>query len=116
MTCEALCASAAGPRDAWPRGITFISVHCEITELMSADAAHAVRIPVRVFLQPGDKTNNKLETWLPQTSHWRPLRGGLGGNEEFESASTEVRGVSSGWLELTLPSSREERPELTRGA
>jgi hypothetical protein len=92
--------AAAGPRDAWPRGITFISVHCDITELMSADAAHAIKILVRIFLQAGDTTNNKWETWLQQPSHWRPLRSGLCGNEEFESASTEARSVSSGWLEI----------------
>jgi hypothetical protein len=37
--------TAAGPRDAWPCCITFISVHWQIAELMSADTAHAVRIP-----------------------------------------------------------------------
>jgi hypothetical protein len=91
--------AAAGHRDAWPRCITFISVHCEITELMSAYAANAVLIPVRVFIQAGSSTENKWETWLPPSNR-RPLRGGLCGNEEFESASTEARSVSSGWLEI----------------
>jgi hypothetical protein len=87
----------------WPCGITFLLVHCEITELMSADAVQSVRIPVRVFLQAGDTTNNKWETWwLPQPSHWLPLGGGLCGNEEFESASTEARSVSLGWLEIIV--------------
>jgi hypothetical protein len=31
--------AAAGPLDAWPHCITFISVHCKNTELMSTDAA-----------------------------------------------------------------------------
>jgi hypothetical protein len=44
MTSEAFHA-AAGPKDMWSRGIAFLAVHCEIQELMSADPAHAVRIP-----------------------------------------------------------------------
>jgi hypothetical protein len=44
MTSKAFHA-AAGPKDVWPRGIAFLAVHCEIQELMSADPAHAVRIP-----------------------------------------------------------------------
>jgi hypothetical protein len=44
---EASHATGAGPRNAWPHGITFLAVHwhCEIAELMSADVAHAARIP-----------------------------------------------------------------------
>jgi hypothetical protein len=64
--------------------------------------AHAIRIPVRVLLQAGQSTKFKWETWLPQPSHWRPLCSGLCGNEEFESASTEARSVSSGWLEIIV--------------
>jgi hypothetical protein len=87
--------AAAGSQDAWPRGIAFLAVHCEIQELMSADPAHAVRIPVRGFLQAGQSTHVKWEKWLQHPFYWRPLRGGLCGNEEFESASTEVRSVSN---------------------
>jgi hypothetical protein len=99
MTSEALHA-ATGPRDAWPRGIAFLAVHCEIQELMNADPVHAVLIPVRGFLQAGQLTHVKWEKWLQHPFYWRPLRGGLCGNEEFESASTEARSVSSGWLEI----------------
>jgi hypothetical protein len=94
--------AAAGPRNAWPRSIAFLAVHCEIAKLMSADAAHAVRIPVRGFLQAGQSRSYKWETWLPSPWDWRPLRGGLGGNEEFESASIEVRSESSEWLEIIV--------------
>jgi hypothetical protein len=34
--------------------------------------------------------------------NWRPLRGRLCGNEEFESASTEARSESSGWVEIIV--------------
>jgi hypothetical protein len=99
MTCEALCASAAGPRDAWPRSIAFLAVHCEIQKPMIADPEYAVRILVRGFLQAGQSTHAKWEKW-PFYSGWRPLRGGLCCNEEFKSVSTEARSVSSGWLEI----------------
>jgi hypothetical protein len=49
MATEAFYAAAGLPKE-WPRGIAFLAVHCEITDLMSADAAHAVRVPVRGFL------------------------------------------------------------------
>ena len=67
---------------------------------MSADDASAIRIPVRGFLQAGQSKSSKWETWLPTTWDWRPLRGGLCGNEEFESASTEAESEGSGWLEI----------------
>ena len=73
---------------------------------MSADSAHAVRVPVRGFLQARQSKSCKWETWLPKTSapswDWNPLRGGLCGNEEFESASTEARSEGSGWLEIIM--------------
>jgi hypothetical protein len=108
MTSEAFHASAAGPRDAWPRSIAFLAVHCEIQKLMSADPAYAVWIPVRGFepgfLQAGQSTHVKWEKSIqhPFYSGWRPLRGGLCGNEEFESSSTEARSVSSIWLEILV--------------
>jgi hypothetical protein len=39
--------AAAGLQNEWPRGIAFLVVHCEISEMMSADDASAIRIPVR---------------------------------------------------------------------
>jgi hypothetical protein len=73
---------------------------------MSADAAHAVRVPVRGFLQARQSKSCKWKTWLPKTSapswDWNPLRGGLCGNEEFESTSTEARSEGSGWLEIIM--------------
>jgi hypothetical protein len=75
--------TAAGPRDAWPCCITFISVHWQIAELMSADTAHAVRIPSSC---PGlsslvQRVNRQIKsgaaTWLPHPCDWRLLHGGL---------------------------------------
>ena len=54
------------------------------------------------ILQAGDSRSSKWEAWLPHLSHWRPLRGGLGGNEEFESASIEVNTESSKWLQIIV--------------
>ena len=94
--------AAAGLLDARPSGLKFLAVHCDIAELMSADDASGVRIGVRGFLQASKSKSYKWETWLPHPWDWRPLRGGLGGNEEFESASIEVKTASSGWVELIV--------------
>jgi hypothetical protein len=45
MATEAFYAAAGLPKK-WPRCIAFLAVHCEITELMSADAARAVCVLV----------------------------------------------------------------------
>ena len=100
--------AAAGVQNDWPSGIAFLTVHCEITELMCADEAHAVRMPVRGYLQARQSKSSKWETWLPRTSapswDWNPMRGGLCCNEEFERASTEARlgSEDSGWLEIIV--------------
>ena len=80
----------------------FLAVHCNIEEFMSADDASGVRIGVRVFLQASKSRSHKWESWLPHPWEWRPLRGGLGGSEEFESASSEVNTANSGWVELLV--------------
>jgi hypothetical protein len=72
----------------------------EISEMMSADYARAIRILVRGFLQAGQSKSSKWETWLPTTWDCRPLLGRLCGNEEFESSSTEAGSEGSGWLEI----------------
>jgi hypothetical protein len=107
MATEAFYAAAGLPKE-WPRDITFLAVHCEIAEVMCADPARAraIRIPIRGFLQAPSSRCYKWETWLPKSSapswDWNPLRGGLCGNEEFESASTEARSEGSGWLEIIV--------------
>jgi hypothetical protein len=69
---------------------------------MSTDAVHAVLIPVREFLQAGQSTNDKWETWLQRPCDWRPLSGRLCCNDGFESASAEARSESSEWLEIIV--------------
>jgi hypothetical protein len=107
MATEAFYAAAGLPKE-WPRDITFLAVHCEIAEVMCADPARAraIRIPVRGFLQAPLSRCYKWETWLPKTSapswDWNPLRGGLCGHEEFESASTEAKSEGSGWIEIIV--------------
>ena len=70
--------AAAGVQNDWPSGIAFLTVHCDITELMCADEAHAVRMPVRGYLQARQSKSYKWETWLPCTSapswRWNPMR------------------------------------------
>jgi hypothetical protein len=68
--------AAAGLPNEWLRGIAFLAVHCRISEMMNADDASAIRIPVQGFLQAGQSKRSKWETWLPTTWDWRPLRGG----------------------------------------
>ena len=95
--------AAAGPRDAWPEGITFLAVHCDFKELNDVDR---VRVPCRGFLQGKDSKSYKWESWLSVHSDsgwlWRPLRGGLGGNKEFEDAENEVKTETSGWIQLLV--------------
>jgi hypothetical protein len=49
--------SAAGLPNEWLRCISFLAVHCEIADLMNADAALAVQIPVlvRIKIRAGEK-------------------------------------------------------------
>jgi hypothetical protein len=49
--------AAAGLLNEWSRSITFIAVQCE--EVMSADDANVIWIPVRGFLQACQSTNDK---------------------------------------------------------
>ena len=107
MATEAFYAAAGLPKE-WPRDITFLAVHCELAELMSADPslACAIRIPVRGFLQAPFSRCYKWETWLPKFSapswDWNPLLVGLCCYEEFKRASTEARSEGSGWLEIIM--------------
>ena len=94
--------AAAGLPNARPSGINFLAVHCDITGLATADAAQEAKVYIRGFLQAGQSKGHQWETWLPHPWQWRPLRGGLGGNEDFESASIEVKTESSKWLEIIV--------------
>jgi hypothetical protein len=81
--------AAAGLPNEWPRGISFLAVHCEMSEMMSADDASAIRIPVLGFLQASQSKSSKWEIWLQTTTwDWHPLRGGLCGrlcdNDEYQ--------------------------------
>jgi hypothetical protein len=49
--------AAAGLPNEWPSGIAFLAFYCEISEMMSADDANALRIPVREFLQGSSAFN-----------------------------------------------------------
>ena len=95
--------AAAGLPNTRPSGIKFFAVHCDISELVTApETALEGTVSVRGFLQAGASTSHKWESWLPDPWQWCPLRGGLCGNEEFESASIEVKTESSKWLEIIV--------------
>ena len=63
--------AAAGLPNEWPRGIAFLAVHREISEMMSADDASAIRIPFRGFLP---RTGFLLRTWLKTAVRRIPAR------------------------------------------
>ena len=56
-------------------------------------------VPVRGFLQNTKSRMSKWEAWLPSPWAWRPMRGGFGGNKEFE---IEARSAGSQWLSLLV--------------
>jgi hypothetical protein len=89
---------SAGISDDWPSGIRFLLVVCDITAVADADEAREVEVEVKGFLQTTKSHMSKWETWLECT--WRPIRGGLGGNKEFEDAEAAVRSDVSVWIEL----------------
>jgi hypothetical protein len=96
MTRDAFGSVAALPID----GIRYICVHCDISALMDTDDADEAEIPVRGFLQTTNSRMSKWEAWLQSPWEWRRIRGGLGGNKEFEDAEAAVRSDVSGWTEL----------------
>ena len=82
------------------RGVRYLCVHCDISGVMDADDAKDAEIPVRGFLQSKKTRMSKWEECLPSPWEWHPLRGGLGGNKEFEAAEIEAKNDSSPWITL----------------
>ena len=72
-------------------GICYPSVHCDISAFLQTDDAKETEVPVRGFLQTAPSRMSKWESWLPSPCEWHPMRGGLGGNKEFEGAEIEAR-------------------------
>ena len=66
------------------------------------DDAKETEVPVRGFLQTAPSRMSKWEAWLPSPCEWRPMRGGLGGNKEFEGAEIEARSAGSQWVSLLV--------------
>ena len=75
-----------------PPAIQYLSVHCDILQLvLSSGSKEVTKVPVRGFLQIATTSLNSMwERWLPDIQ-WRPVRGGLCGNEEFEKAVAEIQ-------------------------
>ena len=68
-----------------------LSVHCDLSPLASGSVSDVTKVAVRRILQISKPTCNSLwEPWLPDYA-WRPVRGGLCGDKEFEKALTEKK-------------------------
>ena len=73
--------------------VTFVSVctvHCHMFALTQTDYAKEGEVPVLAFLQTTRSRMSMWEAWLPSPWEWRPMRGGLGCNKEFEGAKFEA--------------------------
>ena len=92
-----------------PPAIQYRSVHCDISSLaLSSGSKEVTKVPVRSFLQIVITSWNSMwERWLPDFQ-WRPVRGGLCGNEEFEKAVAEIQhdtyhdGACPLWIEMLV--------------
>ena len=82
-----------------PGGIKFLWAICDLFAIMDADDRTEVDLDIKGFLQTNKSKMKKWEDWLP-LAEWRPMRGGLGGNKEFEDAENDVKSADSGWTEL----------------
>ena len=82
--------------------IRYLCVHCEISTSMdeAEEGEDGPQIQIRGFLQTTFSRMSRLEGWLPV--EWRPVRGGLGGNKEFERAEMEARSDDSPWVLLLV--------------
>ena len=74
-----------------PNGNEYLSVHCDISQLVLCLPSEAQQLPVRGFLQTPKTNWNSLLTrtrWLPDFAwrRWRPVQGGLCGNNGSENA------------------------------
>ena len=75
-------------------GIRYLCVHWQhfdISAFILTNDAKETEVPVRGFLQTAPSRMSKWESWLPSPCEWHPMRGGLGGNKEFEGAEIEAR-------------------------
>ena len=87
----------------WPRNdIRYLCVHCNISVLMQTDDANDAEVPVRGFLQTTKSHMSKWAVWLQSPREWRPMRGVLEGNKEFEGAKIEARSAGSQWASLLV--------------
>ena len=79
-------------------GIRYLFVHCDISALIRTDDAKEAE----GFLQTTKSRMSKWEAWLQSPWEWRLMRGGLGGNKEFEGAEIEARSAGSQWILLLV--------------
>ena len=96
-----------------PDAIEYLSVHCDLSPLILGSPWEAQEVPVRGFLQTANPTWNSLwERWLPDFA-WRPVRGGLCGNKDFQKALAEIQLDKSTWFEMLAQG--ELRPRKNAG-
>ena len=106
MTRDAFGAVAERPSS----GIRYLCVHCNISALIQTDDAKEAEVPVQGFLQTTKSRMSKCEAWLQSPWEWRPMRGGLGCNKEFEGAEIEARSANDIRVLQTSSKSRAKSP------
>ena len=92
-----------------PPAIQYLSASCEISPLVfSSGSGEVTKVPVRGFLHIATTSWNSMwKRWLSDFQ-WRPVRGGLCGNEEFEKAVAEIQhdtyhdGACPLWIEMLV--------------
>ena len=87
-------------------GICYLCVHCYISALRQTDDAKETEVTVHVlsFLQTTISRISKWEPWPPSPweLEWRPMRDGLGSNNEFEGAEIDAWSAGSQWVSLLV--------------
>ena len=92
---------AEGARER-PDAIEYLSVHCDMSLLILGSPSEAQKVPVRGFHQTANTAWNSLcDRWLPDFA-WRPVRGGLSGNEDFQKALAEILLDKSPLIEMLV--------------
>ena len=89
-----------------PYGIEYLSVHCDIWQLVICSPSEAQKVPVRRFLRVQTANSNWNSLWersLPDFT-WRPVQGGLFYAADMrptghaaDRANTQKQTVRSNW-------------------
>ena len=87
-----------------PNAIEYLSVHCNLSQLVLGSPLEIMKVPVCRFLQPVKSNWNPLcGRWLSDFG-WRQARGSLCSNEDFEKALAKMQHsrFSMAWTALPM--------------